>query len=42
MACNILIAICVAVNSVYFRSENRKADRGEKVLEGDEGFRYTI
>lgn len=42
MACNVLIMVCVAVNSVYFRSENRKADRGDKVLEGDERFRYTI
>ncbi|GIZ47405.1 hypothetical protein CKM354_001049700 [Cercospora kikuchii] len=42
LVCNIIIAILVCVNTVYFRSENRKAERGEKVLEGDPNFRYTI
>jgi len=42
LACNILIIIIVIVNSVYFRRENKKADRGEKILEGDPNFRYTI
>ncbi|KAF3081304.1 hypothetical protein TWF569_002246 [Orbilia oligospora] len=27
---------------VYFKWANKKADRGEKVLEGSESFRYTI
>lgn len=42
LACNLLIAVVVVVNSVHFRRENAKADRGEKVLEGDAAFRYTI
>ena len=42
IACNILVVILVVVNSIYFRRENKKADRGEKVLEGDPNFRYTI
>jgi peptidoglycan/LPS O-acetylase OafA/YrhL len=42
LACNVLIAIIVVINTIYFRRENKKADRGEKVLEGDVNFRYTI
>ncbi|KAM0723439.1 hypothetical protein Q7P37_000425 [Cladosporium fusiforme] len=42
LACNVLIMIIVTINSIYFKRENRKADRGEKVLEGDPNFRYTI
>jgi len=42
LGCNILIIIIVVVNSIYFRMENKKADRGEKILEGDPNFRYTI
>lgn len=43
LACNVLIAIIVAINTVHFRRENKKADWGEKVvLEGDVNFRYTI
>ncbi|KAF2012737.1 MFS general substrate transporter [Aaosphaeria arxii CBS 175.79] len=42
IACNLLVVILIGVNTVYFRRENRKADRGEKVLEGDPNFRYTI
>jgi hypothetical protein len=42
LACNVLIALVVCVNSWHFRRQNRKADRGEKVLEGDVNFRYTI
>lgn len=42
IACNVLIIIIVVINCFYFRSENRKADRGEKILEGDPKFRYTI
>ncbi|KAF7190383.1 High-affinity nicotinic acid transporter [Pseudocercospora fuligena] len=42
LAFNSLIVVLVCINTVYFRYENRKADRGEKVLEGDVNFRYTI
>lgn len=42
LACNVLIMIIVTINCIYFKRENRKADRGEKVLEGDPNFRYTI
>lgn len=42
LACNILIIAIVSMNTIYFRRENRKADKGEKVLEGDPNFRYTI
>lgn len=42
ITCNVLVIVLVVVNSIYFRSENRKADRGEKILEGDANFRYTI
>lgn len=42
ITCNFLVIILVVVNSIYFRRENRKADRGEKILEGDPNFRYTI
>lgn len=42
LACNILIALIVAINTIHFRRENKKADRGEKILEGDANFRYTI
>ena len=39
---NCLVLNLVIVNSIYFRRESRKADRGEKILEGDANFRYTI
>lgn len=42
MACNVLIAIIVGINCWYFRRQNKRADRGEIVLEGDPKFRYTI
>jgi hypothetical protein len=42
IACNLLVIILVGINTVYFQRENRKADRGEKVLEGNPNFRYTI
>lgn len=42
LACNVLIAVIVLINGWYFKRENAKADRGEKVLEGDPNFRYTI
>jgi MFS family permease len=42
MACNVLVILLVAVLTFYFRSENAKADRGEKVLLEDPNFRFTI
>jgi hypothetical protein len=42
IACSLLVILLVGINTVYFRRENKKADRGEKVLEGDPNFRYTI
>jgi hypothetical protein len=42
IACNCLIIVIVCVNTVYFTIQNRKAARGEKILEGQAGFRYTI
>jgi len=42
MACWFMIVIIVAINTVVFKKQNRQADRGEIVLEGDAKFRYTI
>lgn len=42
IACNILIMLIVVVNTIVFRRQNRRADNGEVVLEGDANFRYTI
>ena len=42
IACNLLLIIIVSVLSVYFTICNRKQARGQKVIEGQEGFRYTI
>ncbi|VUC22931.1 unnamed protein product [Clonostachys rosea] len=37
-----LVLVILALNTWYFRRENAKADRGDKVLQGHPGFRYTI
>ncbi|EEP80396.1 conserved hypothetical protein [Uncinocarpus reesii 1704] len=37
-----LIMICTSVLTLCFRAANRKADRGEKIIDGDPDFRYTI
>lgn len=42
IACNVLIIMTVGILTFYFRSQNKKADRGEKVLLGDSSFRFTI
>ncbi|KAJ0413500.1 major facilitator superfamily domain-containing protein [Aspergillus carlsbadensis] len=42
IACQLLLIVVVALLSVYFWISNRKADRGEKVIEGSPGFRYTL
>lgn len=46
IACSIFNIILVSILTVYFRIENRRADRGEKELETSDddflpGFRYT-
>ncbi|KAF7511555.1 hypothetical protein GJ744_004143 [Endocarpon pusillum] len=42
IACNILVILLVCALSVYFTICNRKQARGQKVIEGQKGFRYTI
>ncbi|KAJ5152735.1 uncharacterized protein N7482_009213 [Penicillium canariense] len=42
LACNVLIILIVSTLSVWFRFCNRQADRGERVIEGEDRFRYTI
>ncbi|KAL2866912.1 putative phthalate transporter [Aspergillus lucknowensis] len=42
IACNLLLMLIVAVQSVWFRYANRRADRGQRLIEGSPGFRYTI
>lgn len=40
--CNFLLIVCVLGLSGYFLRANRQADKGERVIEGSESFRYTI
>ncbi|PLB40489.1 putative phthalate transporter [Aspergillus candidus] len=42
IACNLLILVVVAAQSLWFRRCNRQADEGKRVIEGSEDFRYTI
>ena len=42
IGCNLLIMAIAIVNSFIFRRQNKRADRGEVVLEGDPDFRYTL
>ena len=37
----VLTVLLVSMNTVYFAHRNRKADRGEAILESTPGFRYT-
>ncbi|KAI1434396.1 retrograde regulation protein 2 [Xylaria sp. CBS 124048] len=39
---HILMILIVAVFTVYFQAANKRAARGNVVLEGVEGFRYTL
>lgn len=39
---NGLVIVVSVVLTIYFKMCNRKADRGEMIIEGLEGFRYTI
>ncbi|KAL4787065.1 major facilitator superfamily domain-containing protein [Aspergillus varians] len=42
IACNLLLMVIVIVQSVWFRIANKQANRGERIIEGSPGFRYTI
>ncbi|KAL2859833.1 major facilitator superfamily domain-containing protein [Aspergillus lucknowensis] len=42
IACQFLLLAVVALMTVHFWISNRKADRGEKIIEGLPGFRYTL
>ncbi|CAH0027887.1 unnamed protein product [Clonostachys rhizophaga] len=42
ITCNSLVIIIVASLSIHFRRCNKKADQGLMIIEGLEGFRYTI
>lgn len=42
MGCTLLMIAVTGALTLYFIICNRKADRGELIIEGLEGFRYTI
>lgn len=42
IGCAVLTLIVICINTWYFRRENAKADRGEKILQGHPDFRYTV
>ncbi|KIW11866.1 hypothetical protein PV08_09139 [Exophiala spinifera] len=42
LACNALIIVVVSLLSLQFHRANRKATKGEMVIEGLQGFRYTL
>lgn len=42
IACNLLILVIVGMETVYFLWANRKANRVGRLVEGAEGFRFTI
>ncbi|VUC24524.1 unnamed protein product [Clonostachys rosea] len=42
IGCAVLTLIVICFNTWYFKRENAKADRGEKVLQGHPDFRYTV
>jgi len=42
IASQLIIILIVVGLSAYFWFKNKRADRGETVIEGIEGFRYTI
>ncbi|KAL2824421.1 major facilitator superfamily domain-containing protein [Aspergillus cavernicola] len=42
IASQLLLIVVVASLSLHFWISNRKADRGEKIIEGSADFRYTI
>jgi len=42
IASQLIILVIVALLDLYFYVQNKKASRGELVIEGIEGFRYTL
>jgi hypothetical protein len=42
IACNVLTIVIVVILSLYFAMANKRARNGGKVIEGLEGFFYTI
>ncbi|KEF51126.1 uncharacterized protein A1O9_12849 [Exophiala aquamarina CBS 119918] len=42
ITCNLLVILFVSINTMYFRHQNRLADKHGEVLEGETSFRYTI
>lgn len=42
IATQVLSILHVLKNFYVYSRQNRKADRGEGVIEGQEGFRYTL
>jgi hypothetical protein len=42
IATQVLTVIHILKNFVIYTRNNRKADRGEIVIEGQEGFRHTL
>lgn len=42
IATQVLTIIHILKNFVVYSRANRKADRGERILEGQEGFRQTL
>jgi len=42
IACNVLTIVVVVLLSLYFAMANKRARKGGKVIEGLEGFFYTI
>ena len=41
-SCMALTMVLVVILTVYFRTMNRKADRGEVIIEDLASFRYTL
>lgn len=42
IACNLMILIIVSCLSLWFKICNKRAERGQLVIEGLQDFRYTI
>ena len=42
IVCNSLSVVIVILLSIHFKKSNKLADQGRKIIEGLEGFRYTI
>lgn len=42
ISCNVLVILIVIALTIYFKRCNAQADRGERVLQDDPKFRFTI